>query len=1160
MASNSIQIYNDTVLKQSVLQGFQEQRTNENLGKFTMGEIAFTRDTGRLFVGNFTNNKHTKDSSQITGGILSGNKYLGLIDSKPLLHFSASGSTGWKPLSYEENITDSITEETEVGVFCKGSRFRQDDDNGWDKKPQYIEKYGVYSGDYVFDIYNNALILFDKNITTNELEQPQRRIVDGKEQYLDSSTGLPLSIMEQKRRTKISNVQNQTLSEHPVYGQGYVIMRILEPDGVTIGYKDRTYKDKNGNPLTDGAATTIDANESHNYLQVKNVPASSLEASFAENQFENDNGKIKLKSEISGVSKITAPSLTLPKTISFSGLKFTFNNSAVNVTNPSSDKILTLRQENGSYNVRVSQQYQPTFMIYLNDGLINSKTGESFIKLSRETSLANELAIGFNSNSTSSTSSNSSRGYSNPFFITSASSYLYNGTGCYSSSGSLNYTEYYDEDYANLAKQKIEKYDSTHNVALNYLKNPLPICWTLPNSEKLSDFTTSVKLDFITYPYFFCIKKDYTKEFDQETKEDDYTSSFVVLGNNTYEESQQSSHIPLIDGYSFEPYDNEMYNSFILGNTDKYKTICQEKLDFKIDNPFVPFTLNNLIATETINGVNYEVYTYVGAAEQNVSGQNISIPTQIYKNGESYFFEHNNSLIKITSDLNSSQIFPNYSAQEMLLNGKDKESYGTEIDNWINSITTLNLPYKMSNADCTVQDGILTLNDDVSTRSILLTLNLDGNGNFYYKKGFNDKVDLSNLIQNNEYITKIQISKNSSSESDRFITLFDSDLASKYNENSITVMDGSGSVILYNSTIYGDKIFEVLMQSDPFINSSYTPYFLKIESEIFDIDEQKTISKTNLVKLSDVINYNTIRDDISKNLVGAFGINSTTTEKISLDDYYNQKFLIDAITQSGFDAIYLFYKKENSVTIPIETKIKFGEALYTTQVETTIGIITFRATGITDIEDNNFIIEKVNLKSPSKQLLWSNADDREDIKELINLGEINIPTMFNVYYESVYPKTFLVKETLTMKKGYNYSTNAFFNDEKNKVVIPAHASSVLLQVHNLLNNNDGSYVSIFTSKDFLSLNSQDANYSFPFNITKSDDLSNLPVPSLLPDCNFNENQKLIYNQNTSGCKVIEVPLYKTPHDNAKGCSLRIANIKCGNTFDKFLIRLIGYRV
>jgi hypothetical protein len=43
-------------------------------------------------------------------------------------------------------------------------------------------------------------------------------------------------------------------------------MRILEPDGVTIGYKDRTFKDNSGNTQPTGVATTTDANESHNYL------------------------------------------------------------------------------------------------------------------------------------------------------------------------------------------------------------------------------------------------------------------------------------------------------------------------------------------------------------------------------------------------------------------------------------------------------------------------------------------------------------------------------------------------------------------------------------------------------------------------------------------------------------------------------------------------------------------------------------------------------------------------------------------------------------------------------------------------------------------------------------------------------------------------------
>jgi hypothetical protein len=91
------------------------------------------------------------------------------------------------------------------------------------------------------------LILFDKNITTNPVEQPIRRVteVDGvlTEQILDKSTGEPIAVEKHGRRTPLYNTeQNENLNERPIYGDGYVIMRILEPDGTTIGYKNRTFK------------------------------------------------------------------------------------------------------------------------------------------------------------------------------------------------------------------------------------------------------------------------------------------------------------------------------------------------------------------------------------------------------------------------------------------------------------------------------------------------------------------------------------------------------------------------------------------------------------------------------------------------------------------------------------------------------------------------------------------------------------------------------------------------------------------------------------------------------------------------------------------------------------------------------------------------------
>lgn len=146
-----IKIFNDTVLKQSILQGYETQRTNSELGKFTMGELAFTRDTGRVFVGTYTDNKKSSDIAYKQGGLLVGNKYYG------------SSSDGITP----ENYTHY---------------------------PSYNSKYGVYNGDYTFDTTTTSLILFDNTIT------------------------------------KSNNVTDE------IYNDGFIRMRILEPDGDTITY------------------------------------------------------------------------------------------------------------------------------------------------------------------------------------------------------------------------------------------------------------------------------------------------------------------------------------------------------------------------------------------------------------------------------------------------------------------------------------------------------------------------------------------------------------------------------------------------------------------------------------------------------------------------------------------------------------------------------------------------------------------------------------------------------------------------------------------------------------------------------------------------------------------------------------------------------------
>ena len=127
-----IKFFNDTVLKQSILQGYEYERsnannTNVNLGNFTMGELAFTRDTGRVFVGTCSDFKTDKDLMDYSGGILVGNRYYGIL------------------------------EQSETG---------QNESN--ECKTTYVPKFNSitkrYDGDYAFDKEQCELIIFDQSI------------------------------------------------------------------------------------------------------------------------------------------------------------------------------------------------------------------------------------------------------------------------------------------------------------------------------------------------------------------------------------------------------------------------------------------------------------------------------------------------------------------------------------------------------------------------------------------------------------------------------------------------------------------------------------------------------------------------------------------------------------------------------------------------------------------------------------------------------------------------------------------------------------------------------------------------------------------------------------------------------------------------------------
>ena len=144
-----------------------------------------------------------------------------------------------------------------------------------------------------------------------------------------------------------------------------------------------------------------------------------------------------------------------------------------------------------------------------------------------------------------------------------------------------------------------------------------------------------------------------------------------------------------------------------------------------------------------------------------------------------------------------------------------------------------------------------------------------------------------------------------------------------------------------------------------------------------------------------------------------------------------------------------------------------------------------------------------------------------------------------------------------------------------EVVIPTHASSVLLEVHRAAPSGNSTPVTIYTAETLSSLaptkeeSSTDEEtgttttktvndntpYEFPFEITTASQL-----PSITSGKGMNSKMKVLYSSKESGCQIVEVPLYKSVINNYKGFIIRMDNVNCGNTDGKFLIRVIGYRV
>ena len=118
-STEHIKIFTDTVVKQTILQGKEDERKNP--GTFSMGELAFTRDTGRVFVGTHSNETDSNDDDFgfKEGGLIVGNKYHGDFN-----------------LAYVAEPVKFVSE--------------------------YYNN-NLYTGDFVFDTSDNSLVIIDKD-------------------------------------------------------------------------------------------------------------------------------------------------------------------------------------------------------------------------------------------------------------------------------------------------------------------------------------------------------------------------------------------------------------------------------------------------------------------------------------------------------------------------------------------------------------------------------------------------------------------------------------------------------------------------------------------------------------------------------------------------------------------------------------------------------------------------------------------------------------------------------------------------------------------------------------------------------------------------------------------------------------------------------------
>lgn len=313
MSQKEIQLYDDSVIKLTIKQGNESERFPATLdkngsfnyngetynfcnfkdistipGSFSSGELAYTRDTNRLFIGNIS--EQLKNSQQQTlGGILSGNKYLGFIDSRQTNYSSSDPISLTSLLEDSQYRTHNFEDETSKKAIATK-------DNKWARETYYNPKYDAYDGDYMYDIYRNAFILFDHNITTVNGPTYNTTTIGGKRKT-------PL-IKRFADKSDVLNAEEEVLKNFTgdMYGDGYVLIYNVIPDGDTLSFTTKSF-DSTGKSVP--GSSDIAENYSYNVIKLNRVPANTLYDALDPGCFilgkDGDKSVISLKTAEKGI-------------------------------------------------------------------------------------------------------------------------------------------------------------------------------------------------------------------------------------------------------------------------------------------------------------------------------------------------------------------------------------------------------------------------------------------------------------------------------------------------------------------------------------------------------------------------------------------------------------------------------------------------------------------------------------------------------------------------------------------------------------------------------------------------------------------------------------------------------------------------------------------